>query len=149
MISGSKEQLQQQFEYTLLKPDCHSWWTSKMQSEREDILEEWASRQFLSLPIVQTLLPETFGYSLSSEPVVIRQLRRWKRLWRRSLTRSHKRTSMGLPEVVGTVQQANCNRRRLLRKGLECVLSIKVTIWKKSWNIFNDPRIFKRKQQTK
>ena len=27
--------------------------------------------------------------------VVMRQLRRWKRLWRRSLTRSHKRTSMG------------------------------------------------------
>ena len=48
-----------------------------------------------SLPIVQTLLPVTFGYSLSSEAVVMRQLRRWKRLWRRSLTRSHKRTSMG------------------------------------------------------
>ena len=31
----------------------------------------------------------------SSESVVMRQLRRWKRLWRRSLTRSHKRTSMG------------------------------------------------------
>ena len=28
------------------------------------------------------------------EAVVIRQLRRWKRLWRRSLIRSHKRTSM-------------------------------------------------------
>ena len=27
--------------------------------------------------------------------VVMRQMRRWKRLWRRSLTRSHKRTSMG------------------------------------------------------
>ena len=50
--------------------------------------------QFLSLPIVQTLLPVTFGYSLSSEAVVMRQLRRWKRLWQRSLTRSHKRTSM-------------------------------------------------------
>ena len=50
--------------------------------------------QFLSLPIVQTLLPVTFGYSLSSEAVVMRQLRRGKRLWRRSLTRSHKRTSM-------------------------------------------------------
>ena len=25
----------------------------------------WASRQFLTLPIVQTLLPVTFGYSLS------------------------------------------------------------------------------------
>ena len=37
MISVSNEQLQQQLEYTLLKPDCHSWWISKMQS---DTLEE-------------------------------------------------------------------------------------------------------------
>ena len=59
------------------------------------IWPRWASRQFLSLPIVRTLLPVTFGYSLSSEAVVMRQLGRWKRLWRRSLTRSHKRTSMG------------------------------------------------------
>ena len=36
MISGSTEQLQQQLEYTLLKPDCHSWWISKMQSGREE-----------------------------------------------------------------------------------------------------------------
>ena len=34
MISGSKEQWQKQLEYTLLKPDCHCWWISKMQSER-------------------------------------------------------------------------------------------------------------------
>ena len=40
MISGSNEQLQQQLEYTLLKPDRHSWWISKMQSGREDTLEE-------------------------------------------------------------------------------------------------------------
>ena len=40
MISGSNEQIQQKLEYTLLKPDCHSWWISKMQSGREDILEE-------------------------------------------------------------------------------------------------------------
>ena len=40
MIPGSKEKLQQQLEYTLLKPDGHSWWISKMQSGREDILEE-------------------------------------------------------------------------------------------------------------
>ena len=40
MISASNEQLQQQLEYTLLKPDCHSWWISKMQSGREDTLEE-------------------------------------------------------------------------------------------------------------
>ena len=204
MISGSNEQLQEQLEYTLIKPDWHSWWISKMQSGREDTLEEryaikfcfklgknatetygifqtafwpsymnWASvfkwhkrfkegkesvrddecrgrskevntpelighrvrvrvtmlrfkgslgrdnvwrgqrssnrvsgiststihqsttpslsqtiwprcasRQFLIVPIVKTLLPVTFGYSPSSEAVVMRQLRRWKRLWR-------------------------------------------------------------------
>ena len=32
MISGLNEQLQQQLEYTLLKPDCHSWWILKMKS---------------------------------------------------------------------------------------------------------------------
>ena len=37
MISGLNELLQQQLEYTLLKPDCHSWWISKRQS---DTLEE-------------------------------------------------------------------------------------------------------------
>ena len=37
LISGSNEQLQQQLKYTLLNPDCHSWWISKMQS---DTLEE-------------------------------------------------------------------------------------------------------------
>ena len=57
----------------------------------QTIWPRWASRQFLSLPIVETLLPVTFGYSLSSEAVVMRQLRRWKNLWRRSLTRSHKK----------------------------------------------------------
>ena len=54
----------------------------------QTIWARWASTQFLSL---QTLLPVTFGYSLSSKAVVMRQ----KRLWRRSLTRSHKRTLMG------------------------------------------------------
>ena len=64
------------------------------QSLSQTIWSRWASRHFLTLLIVQTLLPVTFGYSLSSEAVVMRQLRRWKRLWGRSLTRSHKRTSM-------------------------------------------------------
>ena len=61
----------------------------------QTIWPRWASRQLLTLSIVQTLLPVTFAYSLSSEAVVIRQLRRWKRLWQRSLTCSHKRTSVG------------------------------------------------------
>ena len=41
MISASNKQLQQELEYTLLKPDYHSWWISKMQSRREDTLEDW------------------------------------------------------------------------------------------------------------
>ena len=36
-------QLQQQSEYTLLKPDCHSWAISKMQSGHE---EEWNAIKF-------------------------------------------------------------------------------------------------------
>ena len=75
-----------------------STWTmhqSTTPSLSQAIWPRWASRQFVTLPIAQTLLPVTFAYSLSSEAVVMRQLRRGKRLWRRSLTRSHKRTLMG------------------------------------------------------
>ena len=39
-LVGLSFMLQQQLEYTLLKSDCHSWWISKIQSGREDILEE-------------------------------------------------------------------------------------------------------------
>ena len=46
MISHSNEQLQQQLEYTLLKPDCYSWWISKMQS---DTLEERYAIKLLNL----------------------------------------------------------------------------------------------------
>ena len=53
----------------------------------QTIWPRWASRQFLTVPIVQTLLPVTFAYSLSSEVIVMRQLR-WKRLWHFFLKRS-------------------------------------------------------------
>ena len=33
MISASNELLQQELEYTLQKPDCHSWWISKIKSD--------------------------------------------------------------------------------------------------------------------
>ena len=46
MISGLNEQLQQELEYTLINPDCHSWWISKMQSGREDTLEEQYAIKF-------------------------------------------------------------------------------------------------------
>ena len=103
------------------------------------IWPRWASRQFLNFPIVQTLLPVIFGYSLSSEAVVMRQLRRWKRLWQRSLTGSHKRTCMGH-------SRSCCN-------GTSALLVEKITSkgtinksahTKKPGNLFNDPRIYAR-----
>ena len=42
------QQLQQQLKYTLLKPHCHSWWISKIQSGREDTLEERYAIKFYS-----------------------------------------------------------------------------------------------------
>ena len=65
MISGSNEQLQQQLEYNLLKPDCHSWWISKMQS---DTLEErYAIKFYFKLGKNTTemygMLHTTFGAS--------------------------------------------------------------------------------------
>ena len=110
---------------------CHRLWP------------RWASRQFFSLPIVQTLPPVTFGYSLSSEAVVMRQLRRWKRLWRRWLTRSTRGLPWGLPEVVGMVR-VHCSQRRLLGRGLEFhVYTInKSAHTKKSGNLFNDTRMY-------
>ena len=46
MISGSNEQQQQELEHTVLKPDCHSWWISKMQSGRKDALKERYATKF-------------------------------------------------------------------------------------------------------
>ena len=259
MISGSNEQLQQELEYTLLKPDCHSWWISKMQSGRDDILEEryaikfcfklgkkchrngwnasdcfrpsymnrasvfewvresrkagslwgmmrgvggvrksihqswWAKGLGLGLlcwgfkgvqeeipseaastlqigsvafppgqytspqlhpchrlfdqdghqdssSTSQTLLPVTFAYSVSSEAVVMRQLRRWKRLWWRSLTRSQKWTSMGpsrrcwngtsvlQPEEI-TSKGTRVSWKRPYEKSIETYLMILVYIY--------------------
>ena len=79
----------------------------------------WAPKQFWSLPIVQTLLPVTFAYSLSSESVFMRN---WgdergcdEGQWH-AYTRG---LPWDLPEDVGTVQQVHCSQRRLLRRGLE------------------------------
>ena len=46
-ISLSNEQLQQQLEYTLLTPDCHSWGISKMQSDT--LKERYAIKFYFKL----------------------------------------------------------------------------------------------------
>ena len=80
----------------------------------QTIWPRWASRQFLSLPIVQTLLPVTFAYSLLWD--------NWgdERSCDEGHWHAHTRGLLwGLPKVVGTVQQVYCNRRILLWRGLE------------------------------
>ena len=69
--------------------------------------------------LVHTLLLVTFGYSLSSEAVVIWQLRRWKRLWRRSSTHSHQRTSMWLSRGCWNGTTSVLQPEEIISKGLE------------------------------
>ena len=57
MISGSNELLQLELEYTRLKPDCHCWWISKMQSGREK--ERYAMK--FSFKLEKNDATETYG----------------------------------------------------------------------------------------
>ena len=83
MISGSNELLQQQLEYTLLKPDCHSWRISKMQSGREDSLEEGYAKKFcfkLENNATETygMLQTAFGASCMNRASVFEWHKRFK-----------------------------------------------------------------------
>ena len=59
MISGSNEQLE--LEYTLIKPDCHSWWISKMQFGREDTLQIKFFVIKFCFKLVKNNATETYG----------------------------------------------------------------------------------------
>ena len=64
--------------------------------------------------------------------VVMRQLRIWKRLWRRSLTRSHKRTSMGRSRSCWNATTSALQPEEMTSKGtrVSCVYYQKVPIRK-------------------
>ena len=80
MISGSKQQIQQELEYTRLKPDSHCWWISKMQS---DTLEERYAIKFcfkLGKNITETygMLQTAFGASCMNRASVFEWQKRFK-----------------------------------------------------------------------
>ena len=103
----------------------------------------WESRQFVTLPIVEALLPVTFGYSLSS----------WKTLEAVEMKEA-------VTKVIDTLTQEEFHEafQKLLERynkcietggdyfegdySFMCVLSIKVPIQKRSGNLFNDARIY-------
>ena len=101
-----------------------------------DYLSKMGIKTVPQPPYSPYLAPRDFWLFLSSEAAVMRQLRRWQRLWRSSLTRSYKRTYMGLSDVVGTVQQVHCRRKIFLRRRLEfhvCTINksaYKKNVWK-------------------
>ena len=72
IISGSNKQLQQQLEYTLIKPDYHCWWISKMQSGREDTLEERYAIKFCFENAIETygMIQTAFGHSFMNQESV-------------------------------------------------------------------------------
>ena len=83
MISGSNEQQQQELEYTLLKPECQSWWISKMQSGHEDTLEEQYAIKFcfkLGKNATETygMLQTAFGASCMNRALVFEWRKRFK-----------------------------------------------------------------------
>ena len=82
-ISGLNEQLQQELEYTLLKPDCHRWWISKIHSGREDTLEERYTIKFcfkLGKNATETyrMLQTAFQPSCMNRASVFEQHKRFK-----------------------------------------------------------------------
>ena len=80
-ISGSNEQLQQQLEYTLLKPDCHSWGISKMRSDTSE--ERYAIKFYFKLRKNATettygMLQTAFGASCMNRASVFEWHKRFK-----------------------------------------------------------------------
>ena len=105
MISGSNEQLQRQLEYTILKPDCHSWWITKIQF---DILEERYAIKFcfkLGKNATETYrkLQTAYGASCMNQASVFEWHKRFKE--GRKSVRDDKRwgrsKEVNRPELIG------------------------------------------------
>ena len=111
MISASNEQLQQQLGYTLLKPDCHGWWVSKMQSGREDALEErYAIKLCFKLGKnareTYGMLQTAFGASCMNQASVFEWHKRFKegRESVRDYVRFGRSKEVRTPEFIGQIK---------------------------------------------
>ena len=105
MISGSNQLLQQQLEYTLLKPDCHSWWISRMQSDT--LKERYALKLYFKLGKNATemyaMLQTAFGPSCMNRASVFELHKRFKK-GRESVRDDERRgrsKEVSTPELIG------------------------------------------------
>ena len=89
-------------EYTLLKPHCHSWWISKMQSGHEDTLQEQYAIKFCFIveknDATETngMLKTAFGASCMNRASVFEWHKRFK----------EGRSLWGMMRVVGRVRKS-------------------------------------------
>ena len=120
MILGSNEQLQQELEYTLQKPDCHSWWISKMQSGHEDTLEERYAIKFcfkLGKNATETygMLQTAFGASCMNWASVFEWHKRFKegRESVRDDERCGRSKKVRTPELIGQIKNFMDKDRRV------------------------------------
>ena len=106
MISASNEQLQQQLEYSLLMPDCHSWGISKMQP---DTLEERYAIKFCfklgknDATEMYAMLPTAFRPSCMNQAWVFEWHKRFKegRESARDDERCGRSKEVNIPELIG------------------------------------------------
>ena len=121
MISTSNQQLQQQLEYTLLKPDCHSWWISKMQSGREGTLEERYAIKFCfklgknAATETYGMLQTAFGASCMNRAWVFEWHKRFKegRESVRDDERCGRSKEVRTPELIGQIKNFMDKDRRV------------------------------------
>ena len=109
IISGSNEQLQQEMEYIQLKPDCHSWWISKIQSGHGDTLEERYAIKFCfklrknNATEMYGMLQTAFGASCMNRASVFEWHKRFKegRESIRNGERCGRSEEVNTPELIG------------------------------------------------
>ena len=109
IVSSSNQQIQQQLEYTLLKPDCHSWWISKMQSKREDTLEERYTIKFCfkrgknDPTEAYGMLQTAFGASCMNRASVFEWHKRFEEARQsvRDDERCRRRKEVNIPQLIG------------------------------------------------
>ena len=133
MISASNEQLQQQLEYTLLKPDCHSWWISKMQSGREDTLEERYGIKFcfkLGKNTTETygMLQTTFKASCMNRAWVFEWHKRFKECREsvREEERCERSKEIRIPELICQIKNFMDKDRRVFIETISAQFDVSV-----------------------
>ena len=118
MISGLNEQLQQELEYSLLKPDCHGWWISKIQSEREE--ERYTIKFYFKLgknDATETygMLQTAFGASCMNRAPVFEWHKRFKegRESVRDDERCGRSKEVRTPQLIGQIKNFMDKDRRV------------------------------------